>query len=67
MSSGCEAKSNPYTIAYSAKETGYVEIYQRNTDGKSTIKSTNEKGGYIALSPNGKYFAFYAKYDERKT
>ncbi len=67
MSSGSEAKSNSYIIAYSAQETGHVEIYQRNTDGKSTIKSTNEKGGYIASSPDGKYFAFYAKYDERKT
>lgn len=67
MSNGSEAKSSSYAIAYSAKETGHVEIYQRNTDGKSTIKSTNEKGGYIALSPDGKYFAFYAKYDEEKT
>jgi len=67
MSSGSEAKSNSYIIAYSAQETGHVEIYQRNTDSKSTIKSTNEKGGYIASSPDGKYFAFYAKYDERKT
>jgi len=67
MSSGCEAKSSSNTIAYSAEETGHVEIYQRNTDGKLTIKSTNEKGGYIALSPDGKYFAFYAKYDEEKT
>jgi len=67
MSSGCETKSTSHKIAYSAKETGYVEIYQQNTDGKSTIKSTNEKGGYVALSPDGKHFAFYAKYDDRKT
>jgi len=67
MSSGCKAKSNTYKIAYSAKETGHVQIYQQNTDGKSTITSTNEKGGYITLSPDGKYFAFYAKYDEQKT
>jgi len=67
ISSGCEAKSNTYKIAYTAKETGHVEIYQGHINGKSTIKSTNEKGGYIALSPDGKHFAFYAKYDERKT
>jgi len=66
-SSGCEAKSNAYSIAYTDQESGLVEIYQGSTNGKSTIKSTNEKGGYIASSPDGKYFAFYAKYDERKT
>ncbi len=60
-------KSAFYTIAYNSIETGNVEIYQRNTEGKSTIKSTNEKGGYLAWSPNGKHFAFYHKYDERKT
>ena len=67
ISSGCEAKSNSYTIAYSSKETGHVEIYQQNTDGKSTVKSTNQKGGYVALSSDGKHFAFYAKYDKKKT
>ncbi len=67
MSNGCKANLNSYSIAYSANETGNVEVYQRNTDGTSTIESTNEKGGYIASSPDGKRFAFYAKYDERKT
>lgn len=62
-------KSEPtsYTIAYHSKETGNVEIYVRDIDGKSSIKSTNEKGGYLAWSPDGKHFAFYHKYDEEKT
>ena len=61
-------KSEPtsYTIAYHSKETGNVEIYLRDIEGKSSIKSTNEKGGYLAWSPDGKHFAFYHKYDEEK-
>ncbi len=62
-----KSKSTYYTIAYSSKESGNVEIYQRNTEGKSNIKSTNEKGGYLAWSPDGKHFAFYYKYDDKKT
>jgi len=60
-------RSTSYTIAYNSKETGNVEIYLRDTEGKSNIKSTNEKGGYLAWSPDGKRFAFYHKYDDRKT
>ena len=62
-----QPKSTPYTIAYSSIESGNVEIYQRNIEGKSIIESTNENGGYLAWSPDGKHFAFYFKYDERKT
>lgn len=60
-------KSTSYTIAYTSIESGNVEIYQRNTEGKSTIKNTNENGGYLAWSPDGGHFAFYHKYDEKKT
>ncbi|GAA4271539.1 DUF5050 domain-containing protein [Aquimarina gracilis] len=60
-------KSTFYTIAYTSKETGTIEIYSGNAEGKSTIKRTNQSGGYVAWSPNGKQFAFYAKYDDRKT
>ncbi|MDT7831801.1 DUF5050 domain-containing protein [Flavobacteriaceae bacterium S356] len=60
-------ESTSYTIAFSSTESGDVGIYQRNTDGKSAIKSTNKKGGYLAWSPDGKQFAFYHKYDEKKT
>lgn len=62
-----KSKSTSCTIAYASIESGNVEIYQRNTEGKSNIKSTNVKGGYLAWSPDGKKFAFYHKYDERKT
>ena len=61
------AKSSPYTIAYNSIVTGYVEIYVGDAEGTSTIKSTNAKGGYLAWSPDGKQFAFYHKYDDRKT
>ncbi|GAA4278694.1 DUF5050 domain-containing protein [Aquimarina mytili] len=61
------SKSPFYTIAYTSKETGNVEIYSGNIEGKSTVKSTNENGGYVAWSPDGKQFAFYSKYDDRKT
>ena len=60
-------KPTSYTIGYSSIESGNVEIYQRNDEGKSTIKSTNKKGGYLAWSPDGKKFAFYHKYDDKKT
>ncbi len=73
MSSGSHAKDDPlvpedtYTIAYNSMETGNVEIYLGDIKGKSSIKNTNAKGGYLAWSPDGKQFAFYAKYDEEKT
>lgn len=60
-------ESSIHTIAYSSKKTGNVEIYSGDVEGKSTIKSTNENGGYVAWSPDGKRIAFYAKYDDRKT
>ena len=54
-------KSSPYTIAYS-----WNGINLTDNEGKSKNRiSTN--GGYAAWSPDGKRFAFYAKYDERKT
>ncbi len=60
-------KSTSHTIAYSSIGSGNVEIYLGDIEGKSNIKSTNENGGYLAWSPDGKHFAFYYKYDERKT
>ncbi|MFP2994790.1 serine hydrolase [Spongiivirga sp. MCCC 1A20706] len=61
------SESTSSTIAYSSTESGTIEIHQINANGKSTIKSTNEKGGYLAWSPDGKHFAFYYKYDDKKT
>lgn len=67
----CQYKSKTklpaYEIAYTSRESGEVEIYMGETDGKPEIKSTNQKGGYLAWSPDGERFAFYHKYDERKT
>ncbi|WP_082994857.1 TolB family protein [Aquimarina megaterium] len=60
-------KSKSCTIGYTSLSSGIIEIYQKNTEGKSNIKSTNEKGGYLAWSPDGKRIAFYAKYDDKKT
>ncbi len=60
-------KSTSYTIAYTSKETGKVEVYSRNVENKAIIKSTNQNGGYAAWSPDGKQFAFYGKYDNKKT
>lgn len=63
-----EKRDSPsYTIGYTSLPSGIIEIYQRNTEGKPIIKSTNENGGYIAWSPDGKRIAFYAKYDKKKT
>ncbi|MTI30776.1 TolB family protein, partial [Xanthovirga aplysinae] len=67
----CQESKKPesptYNIAYGSTETGNVEIYSGDTEGKSDIKSTNAKGGYLAWSPDGKQFAFYGKYDDKKT
>ncbi|MDC0602428.1 hypothetical protein OAP14_05290 [Aliiglaciecola sp.] len=41
----CEAKSESYTIAYSARESAHPEIYLSNTQAKSKIKITNFAGG----------------------
>ncbi|WP_271784508.1 TolB family protein [Aquimarina algiphila] len=62
-----KSKLTFYTIAYSSVKTGNIEIYSGSVKGKSTIKSTNENGGYVAWSPDGKQFAFYGKYDDKKT
>ena len=62
----CGSKSTSYTIAYGPNK-GNVEIYVGDTESKPTIKKTSGKGGYLAWSPDGKQFAFYAKYDDRKT
>ncbi len=71
MSNACQVAKNTisrsYTIAYSAMETNDVEIYHGDLANEATIKNTNEKGGYLAWSPDGKQFAFYAKYDDRRT
>lgn len=62
-----KATSISNSIAYVSVESGIVEIFQMNSDGISSIKSTDKKGGYLAWSPNGKHFAFYYKYDEKRT
>jgi len=54
-------KSSPYTIAYS-----WGGINLTDNEGKSKNKIITS-GGYAAWSPDGKRFAYYAKYDERKT
>lgn len=64
---GGTTKSAYYTIAYTSQATATIEIYSGQTDDTSTIKSTNENGGYSAWSYNGKTIAFYAKYDDKKT
>lgn len=54
-------KSAVYTIAYS-----WNGINLTDNEGKSKNKIIT-KGGYAAWSPDGKRFAYYAKYDERAT
>lgn len=61
------SKSTSYAIGYTSLETGNIEIYSGDIEGKSTSKSTNENGGYVAWSLDGKRIAFYSKYDEKKT
>ena len=61
------SKLNFYTVAYGSTETSNIEIYSGDKTGKSTIKSTNQNGGYAAWSPDGKHIAFYAKYNKKKT
>jgi TolB protein len=56
-----------YTIAYGSSETDIIEIFSLDKDGNSNVESTHAKGGYLAYSPSGNKFAFYAKYDDRKT
>ncbi len=56
-----KSKSSPYTIAYS-----WGGINLTDNEGKSKNKIITS-GGYAAWSPDGKRFAYYAKYDERKT
>ncbi len=60
-------KHTSYTIAYGSIDSGSVEIYSGDTEGKPTIKSINAPGGYLAWSPDGKQLAFYHKYDDKKT
>jgi len=64
-----QAKSTAYTIAYSSKESGDVDIYLTNIEGVSKAKITNHPGndGYAAWSPDGKRIACYAYHDGRKT
>ncbi|WP_395373432.1 DUF5050 domain-containing protein [Marinicella sp. W31] len=64
---GTSVLKGPYTIAYVSVETGHVEIYSTDAEGRSRIKKTQAKAGYLAWSPDRTQFAFYAKYDERKT
>ncbi|RKN04287.1 DUF5050 domain-containing protein [Aquimarina sp. BL5] len=61
------ATSSPYTIGYTSLPSGIIEIYEGTAEGTSTITSTQENGGYVAWSPNGKKIAFYGKYDDKKT
>jgi len=59
--------STIHTIAYIPMEGDYVKLYLPDKQGRSHIRSTQVKGGYLAWSPSGKQFAFYAKYDKKKT
>jgi TolB protein len=54
-------KSSTYTIAYSSNGINLTD-----NEGKSKNKIITS-GGYAAWSPDGKRFAYYAKYDEKKT
>ncbi len=56
---------SPYTIAYTSK--GVVKISSVNKEGKSTTKTINTVGDYLALSPDGKTFAYRVYYDGGKT
>ncbi len=71
LSTGCQYEKKTdlpqYEIAYTSRESGEVEIYLGETQGQPNIENTNQKGGYLAWSPEGERLAFYAKYDERKT
>jgi len=60
-----KSKSTSYTIAYTSK--GVAKIYSSDKEGKSNIKSINTKGDYLALSPDGKTFAFRVYHDDGKT
>lgn len=62
-------KPTSQPIAYSSNESGNREIYLANVDGTSQINITNNPGadGYPEWSPDGKYIAFYSKYDQNKT
>lgn len=65
----CSCSRQSYPIAYSSKDSGNREIFLTNSDGITKIKITNNPGtdGYPDWSPDGKYIAFYAKYDNGKT
>ena len=60
----CNSKT--HTIAY-APNSGDINIYSGNTEGKTENKKIPVQGGYLAWSPNGKQIAFYAKYDDKRT
>ena len=60
-----KSKPTSYTIAYTSK--GVAKIYSSDKEGKSNIKSINTKGDYLALSPDGKTFAFRVYHDDGKT
>ncbi|OJJ18002.1 hypothetical protein BKI52_29560 [marine bacterium AO1-C] len=64
-----KSTSIDYAIAYTAKESGNIDIYVADQEGKSKIKLTTHENrdGYPAWSPDGKRIAFYAYYDGRKT
>ncbi|RSC93109.1 TolB family protein [Tenacibaculum singaporense] len=64
-----ENKSSSYTIAYGSKESGDMEIYLTDSEGKEKFKLTNRKGrdGYVAWSPDGKKVAMYAYHDDGNT
>ena len=67
ISVGIEAESTQYKIAYVSMDTKNVKIYSGDTLDQSKTRDINAKGGYLAWSPDGKQFAFYAKYDDKKT
>ncbi|CAL2084990.1 TolB protein [Tenacibaculum sp. 190524A05c] len=61
----CQENEKSYTIAYVSKKA--EDSILTDTESASKIRLVGRDGGYLAWSPNGKQFAFYAKYDDKKT
>ena len=66
-----EPNSQPLSIIYSYVGDNTKAIYLSDEEGKTRIKVVDapdsDGDGYPAVSPTGKQFAFYSKYDKYKT